>query len=102
MTREELNLMCDDLGLSYYWNPVINNKKVGGLHFKVNEYRFHFSIDWEKQEITISYNLCDTLKIGRDKKGVYSLNIANIEELLNAIKSYSNVYYPVLSDKISN
>lgn len=102
MTREDLDLMCDDLGLSYYWNPVINNKKAGGLHFKINEHRFHFRIDWERQEITISCALCDDLKISRDKEGVYSLNTANIEELLNAIKSYSNVYYPVLNDKISN
>ena len=101
LTKQELDIICDELGLTYTWIPFINEKNIGSVHFVINDnLHFHFRIDWKNKHIIISRGLCDDLHIGRDKEGVYELSIANVEELLNSIASYRAIYKPVLTNKL--
>lgn len=101
LTKQEFDTICDELGLTYTWRPFINRKTIGTMHFTINDnFHFHFIIDWESKDIRISWDLCDKLRIGRDKEGVYELSIANVEELLNSIASFKAIYKPVLTNKL--
>ena len=100
LTKQVFDEICDELGLTYTWRPFINRKTIGTVHFAINDnFHFNFIIDWESNNIQISCGLCDDLHIGRDKEGMYKLDIANVEELLNSIASYKAVYNPVLTNK---
>ena len=100
-TKQEFDAICDELGLTYTWIPCINKKNIGSVHFAINDnLHFHFRIDWKNKHIIISRGLCDDLHIGRDKEGMYKLDIANVEELLNSIASYRAIYKPVLTNKL--
>ena len=101
LTKQEFDIICDELGLTYTWIPFINEKTIGSVHFAINDnLHFHFTIDWENKHIIISRGLCDSLHIGRDKEGIYELNLANVEELLNSIASFKAIYKPVLTNKL--
>lgn len=101
LTKQEFDAICDELGLKYTWIPFINCKTIGSVHFTINDnLHFHFRIDWKNKNIQISRGLCEDLHIGSDKEGVYELSIANVEELLNSIASYREIYKPVLTNKL--
>lgn len=101
LTKQEFDIICDELGLTYTWIPFINEKTIGSVHFTINDnFHFRFGIDWENKHIIISCGLCDDLHIGRDKEGVYELNLTNVEELLNSIASFKTIYKPVLTNKL--
>ena len=101
LTKQEIDTICDELGLTYTWNPFINRKTIGTMHFAINDtFNFRFIVDWESKNIRISCNLCDKLHLGRDAEGVYELSIANVEELLNSIASFKAIYKPVLTNKL--
>lgn len=101
LTKQEFDQICDELGVTYTWRPFINRKTIGTMHFTINDdFHFHFIVDWESKNIRISYDLCNKLRIGRDKEGVYELSIANVEELLSSIASFKVIYKPVLTNKL--
>lgn len=101
MTKKEFDEICDELELTYSWSPFLNRETIGTMHFTIKDaFYFHFIIDWESQEMSISYALCDALRIGRAKEGKYKLDIANVEELLSCIASFKAYYKPVLTNKL--
>lgn len=101
MTKKEFDEICDELGLTYSWSPFLNRETIGTMRFTIEDaFYFNFIIDWESQEISISYASCDALRIGRAKEGKYKLDIANVEELLNCIASFKGYYKPVLTNKL--
>lgn len=101
MTKEEFLAELEEFDgpLTNKITPLVNistlkeNPNRLTIHTSVNKFYFYWDVDFGKNTLTLAPLTARRLQLD-EKKRVFPLNMATLDELLLSFSSFKNVYYP--------